>query len=182
MAILEERRLGVPVQPSIYGVSAIFGRRAFAWGAVFAGAITATALQLLCGLAVDPSAYLVGGQIPVTGVSAFSGVWYVVYTVGAMFVAGMIAGQTGGGAENRLLHGLVTWALATVTGFFGFAIWAGQINIGPMATPLMSDPGMVGMALISRGWMVTGMILGLVAAIYGAARSDFTVINTDVRG
>jgi hypothetical protein len=173
MAVIEERRLSSSsVQPSIQGIGAIFGRRAFAWGAVFAGALVASALQLVCGLAVDPNSYLLGGQIPVQGLPGLAGTWYVIYTAGAMLVAGLIAGQTGGAQENRMLHGFVTWALSTVVGFYGLGIWAGQLNMGPAMTPFIGDGSLDGLALVSRGWMIAGMVVGLCAALFGASRSD----------
>src|SRR5687767_11626520 len=109
MEVMEERRYAEErrIRPSIQSVNAIFGRRAFAWGGVWAGAFAAAALQLLCGFLVDPSSYLLGGQIPVAGISLGLGVWYLVYTFAALFACGIIAGQTGGGTASRMLHGFI---------------------------------------------------------------------------
>jgi hypothetical protein len=175
MPLMEERRYTTErrMTPAIHGLSAIFGRRAFAWGAALAGAFAGSALQLLSGFLVDPSTYLLGGQIPVTGISTGIGIWYLLYTFGAMFVGGVIAGQTGGGSLNRMLHGLIAWALSSVAGFYGFAVWTGQLNIGP-AIPLIGDGAEAGMALISRGWMFGGLWLGLCAALLGSRSAKFS--------
>ena len=164
---IEERRYDA-VRPSIQGTGAIFGRRAFSWGGVWAGALSAIALQLLCGLAVDARLYLLGGQAPVAGISVFAGVWYLIYMAGSMWLAGVIAGQTGGAPGNRLLHSFIAWSLATVLGFNALAVWGSQSVI--TVTNLSSDVGSQG--IISPGWMLGGLLVGLMAALYGSFHAD----------
>jgi hypothetical protein len=174
MAVIEQRRMtdSAATRPSIQGVEAIFGRRAFAWGGVWAGAFAAMALQLMCGLLADANAFLLGGQIPVTGISPAAAIWYLVYTFAAMFVAGSIAGQTGGGPGNRALHAFVTWALASVLGFFTLVVTSGQLNIGPVMA-VVPEAGLAGLAMVSRGWMFIGLFLGLIGALAGARWVSF---------
>ncbi len=166
MAIIqiEERRYS-GVRPSIHGTAAIFGRRAFSWGSVWAGSLAALALQLLCGLAVDARLYLLGGQTPTAEISVLAGIWYLIYMGGSMGLAGVIAGQTGGSAGNRILHGFTSWALVTVLGFNAAAIWGSQMNLGAI-TSLSQEWGTQG--VISQGWMLGGLLVGLIAALYGS--------------
>ena len=151
---IEERRNSF-VRPSIQSTYAIFGRRAFSWGGVWAGTIAAIGLQLLCSLAVDPRFYLLGGQTPIADLSVLAGIWYVMYMAGSFFIGGAIAGQTGGSLGNRALHGFIAWALTAVLGFNALAVWSGQTNQNPFAA-------------LAPGWMLTGMIAGLIAALVGS--------------
>lgn len=165
---IEERRVQ-STRPSIHGTYAIFGRRAFSWSGVWAGAVAALGLQLMCSLAVDPRLYLLGGQAPVTGISILAGIWYLIYMGGSLYIAGMISGQTGGDMSNRVLHGFTTWALCSVLGFNALAVWGSQVNLGTI-TSLSNEWELQG--LISQGWMLAGLIVGLVAALAGAMRID----------
>jgi len=166
---IEERRAR-RVWPSIQGTDAIFGRRAFAWSAVWAGSIAAVAMQLLCGLAVDTRLYLLGGQTPMMGISVLAGIWFLVYMSGSMYVAGLIAGQTGGEAGNRMLHGFVTWALTTVIGFLAMTFWGTDISLGHI-TSLANEWGTSGM--VAPAWMLAGLVLGLISVLFGSNHADY---------
>lgn len=165
---IEERRVQ-PTRPSIQGTYAIFGRRAFSWSGVWAGAVEALGLQLMCSLAVDPRLYLLGGQTPAAGISILAGIWYLIYMGGSLYIAGTIAGQTGGDLGNRVLHGFTAWALCSVLGFNALAVWGSQINLGTV-TSLATEWQLQGM--IAQGWMLAGLIVGMVAALAGAIRID----------
>lgn len=92
------------------------------WGAVFAGAVIALALQLLLNLfglglglgAVDPGAPDGGPTAGQLGVGA--GIWFVLSGIIASFVGGVTAGRLSGKPRESTAswHGLVAWAVTTL--------------------------------------------------------------------
>jgi hypothetical protein len=94
------------------------------WGAIFAGAVLALAIQLLMGLAglsfglgsINP----MSEQSPFRGIGIGSAIWFFIMTVASLFVGGMVAGRfTNGSSKVRgLLHGATTWGLASLASFF----------------------------------------------------------------
>jgi hypothetical protein len=142
--------------PSIAGASIYFRR--ISWPAVWGGAFIAMGIQLMLGL-VAPRASLLGGQIPLVGISLRTGLWYLIYTLLAFYIGGWAASALA--ASNltdieRRLHGLVMWAVANL---FVFLI----LGMTPVSGSLPS-----GWALSSGGWMFGGMLIGLLAALFGA--------------
>jgi hypothetical protein len=100
---------------AVYGFGRPFAR--ISWGAVFAGAVVALAVQLVLAL--------IGGAIglatlsPATGQSPSgttlglgAAIWLVISSLISLFVAGYVAGRLGG-TFNGWLHGLTTWATVT---------------------------------------------------------------------
>jgi hypothetical protein len=88
------------------------------WGAIFAGAIIALAMQLvltLIGTAVglatlNPAT----GQNPSgTTLGIGAGFWLVISSLVSLFLGGYIAGRLAG-TFNGWLHGLATWAVVTM--------------------------------------------------------------------
>jgi hypothetical protein len=98
------------------GVERPFAR--ISWGAIFAGAIIGLATQLV--LTLIGTAVGLATLNPTTGESptgtAFgvgAALWMVITSLISLFVAGYIAGRLGG-TFNGWLHGLATWAVATM--------------------------------------------------------------------
>jgi hypothetical protein len=93
--------------------------RRVSWGAIFAGAIAAIAIELLLNLlgagfgaaSVNPLQGQPGG-----GLAIGAAIWFVVATIIALFIGGWIAGRLAGNPDKQdgALHGFVTWALASL--------------------------------------------------------------------
>lgn len=118
--------------PSGYGrISAALKR--VSWGAIFAGAAVGAMLHFLL--------YLLGIGIglqtfdPATendtlgGFGIGQGVWLVVSGLIALFVAGWIAGRLAGMPRRTdgAVHGLVTWAVATIVALYFLSSGIGTI-------------------------------------------------------
>jgi len=91
------------------------------WGAVIAGMVIAVVVHLVLGLvgagvglgAFDPLGY---SSPDATAYGIGAGVWWAVSSVIALFLGGWVAGHLCGSLEktDAVLHGLLTWALATI--------------------------------------------------------------------
>lgn len=109
------------------------GRR-ISWGAIVAGVVVALVVQMLLmllGLAIgtatiDP-AMADTPQASTLGIGG--GVWWLGSTAVAVFVGGWVAGRLAGmpSATDGMLHGVVTWAVATL-----FAIYLLSTTIGSL--------------------------------------------------
>lgn len=110
------------------------------WGSVIAGAVAAIGAQVLfatLGLAI-------GLSVPGTaeGIGIFAGIWWLVTGLISLFIGGWVAGRFSGVANemDTSIHGVMTWALATmlsilfVTGFGG--VIAGGA-VGAVASDLL---------------------------------------------
>lgn len=105
-------------------VAAVAPRHFFhqiSWGAVFAGMVIAVVVQLVLGLigtgiglsTLDPTRYSSPGAAAL-GIGA--GVWWIVSSVIALFVGGWVSGHLSGSPDqtDSVLHGLLTWGVATL--------------------------------------------------------------------
>jgi len=107
--------------------------RRVSWGAIFAGVVVVIALQLLFSVlgigigagAVDP----VADPDPMSGLGFGAGIWFVITALISLFVGGWVAARLAGlkRKTESTLHGLVTWGLATVLGFWMVTTAAGTL-------------------------------------------------------
>ena len=96
-------------------------RKRISWGAVFAGVIIVLAIQLLLSLlgvgigasTIDPAQ---GASPQGSSIGIGAGIWWVVSALIAVFAGSWVAGRLAGVPlrTDGLLHGVVTWALATL--------------------------------------------------------------------
>jgi len=175
--VIEERRQTQTVRPSSAGSGSYYIRRGLSWSGIWAGAFAAMALQLTCGLLgvwANSSAIVLGGQVPIAGIPAGVGVWYLIYTIAALFVGGLVASQQSSGAGSRMLHALGAWAVASVVGFYTFAILGNRMTVGLSAPGggLLGAGQVNGISLVSPGWFFGGLVIGLAAALLGAVTSS----------
>src|SRR4051794_24890771 len=92
------------------------------WGAIFAGLVVALVLGILLNLlgvaigasTVDPLKWNPRGY----GIG--SAIWFGVSSILSIFSGACVAGRLSGGARkpDGLLHGVVTWATATLLSLF----------------------------------------------------------------
>ncbi|MBA3659522.1 MAG: hypothetical protein H0W67_07990 [Gemmatimonadales bacterium] len=87
------------------------------WGAVFAGLVVATALQVvltLLGTAIGLAAWDPGDSARGLGIGA--GIWAIVSILISLFVGGSTTGRLAGilTRKDGALHGVLLWGLSTI--------------------------------------------------------------------
>ena len=133
------------------------------WGAIFAGLIVATAIQIvlgILGIAVGFGAYDLGDSLQGYGIGA--AIWVIVSTLIALFVGGRTTGRLAGIVTrgDGILHGIVLWGVSTI-----FAAWLATNSIGAIAGGTLSLAGNV------VGATASGVAQGA-AQLGGAAMSN----------
>lgn len=103
------------------------------WAAVFAGVVVALVVQLLLSLlgigigasTVNP----VEEQNPVSGLGTGAGIWFGVSSLISLFAGGWVAGRMAGIPRrvDSLLHGVLTWSVATLLLFYFLTSTVGSI-------------------------------------------------------
>ncbi len=122
-------------------------RRRISWGAILGGVVLVVVVQLLLSLlgtgiglsTVDVNA---GSTPDASSLGIGAGVWWLVSSVVALFVGGLVAARMAGIAPrlDGLLHGLVTWGIATLltiyllTSAVGGLIGGGFSALGGLAS------------------------------------------------
>ena len=115
-------------------------RRVVSWGAVIAGMVIAVVVQLVLSLlgtgvglsTVNPMDY---STPEASTLGAGAGIWWVVSSIVALFVGGWVAGHLSSSTEktSSLLHGLLTWGLATLVTVYLLASLVGSVLRGGAA-------------------------------------------------
>lgn len=120
--------------------SVVYLRRV-SWGAIFAGAFVAIAVQtLLTLLGAGIGMIVVGnqspGQGPGTGMTIAAGVWWLISGIISLFCGGLVAGRLSGVAlpMEGMLHGLAVWALTTVISLFAVTASTTAVAGGALST------------------------------------------------
>lgn len=103
------------------------------WGAILAGVVITLVTQLLLsilGLGIGASTINPATeQNPMTGFGTGAGIWFAVTTLISLFAGGWVAGRLAGipRAIDSLLHGLLTWGLATLLIFYLLTTTVGSL-------------------------------------------------------
>ena len=103
------------------------------WGAIFAGVVITLVTQLalsVLGLGIGASAINPATeQNPMSGIGTGAGVWFAITTLISLFAGGWVAGRLAGipRATDSLLHGVLTWGLATLLLFYFLTSTVGAI-------------------------------------------------------
>ena len=102
------------------------------WGAIFAGAVMALVAQLafsLLGLGLGASAANPYSDDPVGGLGFGAAVWTLLSVLISLFTGGYVAGRLAGmpRAQDSMLHGLVTFGLTSLLGFYLLTSGVGRI-------------------------------------------------------
>jgi hypothetical protein len=102
----------------------IYSNKRIAWGAVFAGMVVVLVTQLvltLLGVAfgagsIDP----IEEANPVEGLGMGAGIWLLLTALVSLFAGGWVSGRLATSTNNvdSMLHGVVTWGLASLVSFF----------------------------------------------------------------
>lgn len=110
--------------------------RRISWGAVFAGAIVALAVELMLmilGVGVGASTLHPGaGTEQMSSLGIGAGIWFVVSALISVYVGGWVAGKLAGIPTRSIgaLHGFITWALAMLTLFYLLTTTIGAVAGG----------------------------------------------------
>jgi hypothetical protein len=137
------------------------------WGAIWAGMFTFIAIWSVFGLlgtAVFASVANPGAAHPVTGMSIGMGVWAVVLTIIAMYVAGLETARLAAVATRHdgLIHGMIMFGLSVVAALVvtvlgGPSLGGGAGVAGTSHTPyilsIFADLGWIGFFALFFGWL-----------------------------
>jgi hypothetical protein len=136
------------------GYNASLLARPISWGAVFAGVVVTLALQSMLsvlGVAIGAGTFNPGET---EGFGVGAGLWFIISAVISLFIGGWVAGRLSGamGTMDSTLHGVLTWGLSTLIGFWLITTALGNIiggaaNIMARATETLTqqiDQGQLG--------------------------------------
>lgn len=128
--------------------------RRLSWGAVFAGVVMALTMQLLLAMlglgiglsTIDP---LQGETPTATELRSGAGIWWVVTGLIALLMGGWAAGRLANVPRrvDGMLHGVLTWGLATLLTFYLLTTAVGQLIggalgvVGSTASAVMQAAG-----------------------------------------
>lgn len=132
------------------------------WSAIFAGAVLSVGLWLLLqalGMGLGLAAVDAEDAGTLRGAGIGSGIWSLIAPLIAMFLGAIVTGRMCGSCSRKIgmLHGTVTWALATIVG-----MWA----VMALVMALVSGVSQVG------GAAVTGTATVVSTAATQAAKVD----------
>lgn len=98
--------------------------RRMSWGAIFAGLAVVLVVELMLGflgIAIGATTvHPMTEQQPMAGLTMGAGIWVLVSTILSLFAGGWVAGRLAGfpRRSDNALHGIVTWASATLLTVF----------------------------------------------------------------
>jgi ABC-type multidrug transport system fused ATPase/permease subunit len=107
------------------------------WGAIFAGAVVVLVVQLtLAMLGLGIGLYTMGpGEGPTAALGIGALIWWVVSAIIALFLGGWVASRLSGiqTRTDGMLHGFVTWGLASLVTVFLMTSTVGAFIGGGMS-------------------------------------------------
>jgi hypothetical protein len=137
--------------------------RRVSWGAIFAGATVVIAVELLLNLfgagvgaaTINPQ----HGQLPGQGLALGAVIWFALSCIISLFIGGWVAGRLAGSPSERVgaLHGLVTWAVASLVLVYTLSTAVGGL-LGGAASVLGQTASLAGRGAQSAAPTVTNVI------------------------
>ncbi|MBI5534016.1 MAG: hypothetical protein HY898_14945 [Deltaproteobacteria bacterium] len=146
------------------------------WGAVFAGTLTATGVELavgLVGLALGLTAWsLLGAEYPGVLSLAAAG-WLALTAITGMFLAGFVAAKQGSARAplDQAITGILTWssgAIAAAIGVWGIATAMGPSRFWDVAARLLGSAPLsawYGILIVAATAIATAMGILLAASL-----------------
>lgn len=114
------------------------------WSAIFAGVVVTMIAQIMMtllglGIGMGVMNFETAGRNEASGFGMASGVWWLVSGVIALFLGGWVAGRLAGmpRSVDGALHGMLTWALASLLSMFLVTSTVGAFLSG--STQLLSQ-------------------------------------------
>ena len=160
------------------------------WGAIWAGVFTFFAIWAVfgvLGLAIFASAANPNTARPIGGMSVGMGIWSVILTIVAMFVAGRVTGHLAGTRNWRdgVSHGMIMFGLAVIGAFVLAAEGASALGAPAEAATGAVHSVYLFSVLGDVGWLgFFALLLGWLAAMGGAsagARREITPTQQQTR-
>lgn len=143
------------------------------WGAIWAGVFTFFAIWSvfgLLGMAIFASAANPSSARPVTGMGIGMGIWAIVLTIIAMYVAGRETGRLAG-VNNRhdgLVHGMIMFGLSIVATLIIASVGGSALSGGSGVQGTARSPYLLSM-FSGLGWAgFIALFLGWLSAMAGA--------------
>ena len=155
-----------------YRNEAAFLRGRTDWGAIWAGVFTFVAIWTVfgsLGVAIFASSANPNAARPVLGMSAGIGIWAIILTIIAMYVAGRETAHLAAvnSRHDAILHGMIMFGLSVVAALIVTAIGGSafngsntNVNATPYIFTMAADLGWIGFASLFLGWL---------AALWGAS-------------
>ena len=151
-----------------------YARRRTDWGAIWAGVFTFVAIWSvfgLLGMAIFASAANPQAAEPVSGMGVGIGIWAIVLTIIAMYVAGMETGRLAG-VTNRhdgMIHGMIMFGLSVVATLVITVMGGNTLSGGTGVQATSHNPYLLNV-FAGLGWIgFISLFLGWLAAMFGAA-------------
>src|ERR1700730_12853033 len=158
------RRAGVSDTTTVLGGSDTHTHRRISWAAIFGGVILVVAVQLLlsllgAGIGLGTVNTNLGSTPTASTLGIGAGVWWVVSSCVALGLGGYVAAWLAG-IEIRVdgvLHGLITWGIATLLTFYlltsaiGGIIGGGFSALGGIASAAGSGVKAAAKAIAQEG-------------------------------
>lgn len=157
------------------------------WGAIWAGVFTFIAIWSvfgLLGMAIFASAANPQSSNPVTGMSVGMGIWAIVLTIIAMWVAGRETGRLSGvtNRQDGLTHGMIMFGLSVVAVLVITVLGGGALSGGsgiqgtshnPYLLDVFSGLGWIGFIALFLGWLAAmgGASAGVRRKVVDATRN-----------
>lgn len=142
------------------------------WGAIFAGFVVATALQMvlsMLGVAIGFAAFDPGQGDNASGLGIGAAVWFALTAVISLFIGGLTTGRLAGvltRGDGRL-HGVVMWSLSTLLALYFASVGAGRLLGGVFGVVAQTTSA------------VAGSAVGAVGQLGAAAANQAGSINFD---
>jgi hypothetical protein len=144
------------------------------WNAIWAGVFTFVAIWSVFGAlgeAIFASVASPAVQQPLMGMSVGMGVWAIVLTAIAMYVAGRVTGSLAEGANRYagVIHGMIMFGLSVIS-VIVITVLTGMALSGGASANGTAQSSYTPSALAMLGWIVfISLLLGWLAAMWGAS-------------
>jgi len=144
------------------------------WGAIWSGVFTFIAIWSVfgaLGLAIFASAASPNAANPVTGMSTGMGIWVIVLTTVAMYIAGQASGRLAGltNRHDGLLHGLVMFGLSVAGVIVLISIAGSTLSGGAGVNAGVHSSYAYNLVSTMGWWGFVALLLGWLAAMVGAS-------------
>ena len=156
------------------------------WGAIWAGVFIFSAIWAVfgtLGMAIFASAAKANTASPVLGMSVGMGIWAIVLTFIAMYVAGRETGRLAAvqTRNDGLIHGMIMFGLSFVAAAILVILGGTSLSGGTGVSGNAHNPYILTL-FADLGWLgFVALLLGWLAAMWGAASSVSRVTTGAVR-
>jgi hypothetical protein len=150
-----------------------------AWGAIWAGMFTFVAIWSVFGLlgeAIFASSANANASQSATGVSVGMGIWSIILTIIAMYVAGRVTAHFSDVIDrgSRIMYGMAMFGLSVTAVIVAVLVGTNALSGGAGITTGPHSPYLLNMSP-GAGWLgFVCLLLGWLAAMGGAAHQGVT--------